>query len=190
MCDNVQNFFWRVMLTVPESCPKIALKCETGMLGMKWRIWTEKILLLMRIRKQSTDTLSRQVYEESRARGWPGLGEEVTLICNEIGVPDVNTNMVTKAEVKKAVWEHHYTHVKKELGESTKLMDIKDEDFTKVQDYFKDKSVENARMAFKVRCKWCRIFPATSRTSTRGGGSKASCAPTVRRGMSSAKVIV
>ena len=33
------------MLTVPESCPKIALKCEKGFLGMKWRIWTEKILL-------------------------------------------------------------------------------------------------------------------------------------------------
>ena len=172
MCDNVQNFFWRVMLTVPESCPKIALKCETGMLGMKWRIWTEKILLLMRIRKQSTDTLSRQVYEESRARGWPGLGEEVTLICNEIGVPDVNTNMVTKAEVKKAVWEHHYTHVKKELGESTKLMDIKDEDFTKVQDYFKDKSVENARMAFKVRCKMVPDIPCNFKNKYKRRGEQ------------------
>ena len=60
---------------------------------------------------------------------------------------------MTKAAVKKVVWDHHYTHVKKELSESTKLMDIKDEDFTHVQDYFKDKSVENARMAFKVRCK-------------------------------------
>ena len=36
MCDDLQNFFWRVMLTVPESCPKIALRSETGMLGMKW----------------------------------------------------------------------------------------------------------------------------------------------------------
>ena len=49
MCDNLQNYFWRVMLTVPESCPKIALRCETGMVGMKWRIWTAKIRLLIRI---------------------------------------------------------------------------------------------------------------------------------------------
>ena len=22
LCDNIQNFYWRVMMTVPESCPK------------------------------------------------------------------------------------------------------------------------------------------------------------------------
>ena len=51
MCDSLQNYFWRVMLTVPESCPKIALRCETGMMGMKWRIWREKIMLMIRILK-------------------------------------------------------------------------------------------------------------------------------------------
>ena len=24
LCDDLQNFFWRVMLCVPESCPKVA----------------------------------------------------------------------------------------------------------------------------------------------------------------------
>ena len=33
MFDSLQNYSWRVMLTVPESCPKIALRCETGMMG-------------------------------------------------------------------------------------------------------------------------------------------------------------
>ena len=33
MCDRLTFFFLRVMLTVPESCPKIALQCETGMMG-------------------------------------------------------------------------------------------------------------------------------------------------------------
>ena len=36
-CDGVQNCFWRLMLEVSESCPKIALRSETKMLGMKWR---------------------------------------------------------------------------------------------------------------------------------------------------------
>ena len=40
-----------VILMVPESCPKVALRCETKMIGMKWRIWQEKILLLLRIKK-------------------------------------------------------------------------------------------------------------------------------------------
>ena len=52
LCDNLQNYFWRVMLTVPESCPKIALLSKTGMLGMKWRIWLEKLLMLLRIKGQ------------------------------------------------------------------------------------------------------------------------------------------
>ena len=34
LCDDLQNFFWRVMLCVPESCPKVALCCGTGMIGM------------------------------------------------------------------------------------------------------------------------------------------------------------
>ena len=52
LCDNLQNFFWRVMFSVPESCPKIALRSETGMLGMKWRIWQQKIMLLRRIKNR------------------------------------------------------------------------------------------------------------------------------------------
>ena len=53
-------------MSMPESCPKIALRCETGMIGMKWRIWEAKLMLLKRIQMQNMDTLSRQVYEESK----------------------------------------------------------------------------------------------------------------------------
>ena len=42
---------------------------------------------------------------------------------------------------------------------SKKLEDIKEEDFSEVQEYFKDKSVDNARMAFKVRCKMVEDIP-------------------------------
>ena len=71
-----KNFFWRVMVTVPESCPKIALRSETSMLGMKWRVWREKIMLLVRIKMHDESVLARQVYEESKARGCPALGDE------------------------------------------------------------------------------------------------------------------
>ena len=138
-------------MSVPESCPKIALRCETGMIGMKWRIWEAKLMLLKRIKMQNMDTLSRQVYEESKKKGWPGLGEEVTKICNNISIPDLNSNVVSKEEIKDAIWNHHYLDIKEELSKSKKLCDIKDEDFTKVQSYFDGKSVESTRMAFQVR---------------------------------------
>ena len=85
MCDNLQNFFWRVMLAVPESCPKIALRCETGMMGIKWRIWKAKIMLLMRIRKQEKSSLATQVFEEMdqghciRCPAWAELRKDLDL---------------------------------------------------------------------------------------------------------------
>ena len=104
--------------------------------------------------------MSRQVYEESRTRGWPGLGEEVTDICKEIGIPDVNREVVSKSVIKEAIWKHQYADIKKELSTSKKLKDIKDDDFSEVQEYFKGKSVENTRMAFKVRCQMVADIPA------------------------------
>ena len=68
-------------MKVPESCPKVALKSETNMLGMKWRIWEMKIFLLIRIKNHEEDTLCREVYEQCRIFGWPGLGPEVRDIC-------------------------------------------------------------------------------------------------------------
>ena len=37
--DNFKNFYWRVILKVLESCPKLALRCEPRMISMKWRVW-------------------------------------------------------------------------------------------------------------------------------------------------------
>ena len=147
------------MLTVPESCPKIALQCETGMVGMKWRIWKEKLLLLIRIKGQDSSSLSKQVYEESLVKGWPGLGEEVAVICKEIGIADINKEVVTKEALSDAIHNHHYCDIKKELEKSKKLKDIKHEDFSKVQEYFGAKSVGTARMAFKVRSKMVSEIP-------------------------------
>ena len=117
-------------------------------------------MLVIRIQGKDCSSLSRQVYEESRERGWPGLGEEVTDICREIGIPDVNIECVTKKTIKNAIWKHHSMDFKMELSESKKLKDIKEDDFSKVQDYFHGKSVANTRMAFKIRTQMVSEIPA------------------------------
>ena len=151
LCDDLQNFFWRVILTVPESCPKVALRCETNMLGMKWRIWQEKLLLILRIKNHGNETLCKQVYEEGKKNGWPGLGQDAEKICRMLEIPDVNYSDISKQDVRKAIFEHHRKDMIEEVRSKTKLDDIKEEDFKEVQSYFNDKSVENARMAFKIR---------------------------------------
>ena len=138
---------------------KVALRCETGMIGMKWRIWQEKILLLIRIKSHGLDTLCRQVYEEGVRHDWPGLGQEVTKICDEIGIADVNNSMVAKSEIKKAIINHHYEEMTIEVKKKTKLEHIKNEDLRKVQKYFEEKSVENTWMAFKIRTQMVPEIP-------------------------------
>ena len=43
---------------------------------------------------------------------WPGLWREVTEICNEIGIPDVNDEVVSKTDIKTAIVNHHMNDMK------------------------------------------------------------------------------
>ena len=40
-------------------------------------------MLLLRNKSQDPSSLARQIYEEGKSRGGPGLGKEVTQICSE-----------------------------------------------------------------------------------------------------------
>ena len=173
LCDKAQHFYWRVMLAVPESCPKIALRSETGMIGMKWRIWEAKLSLLIRIKRHETDVLCRQVYEQGRANGWPGLGMEVSQICQEIGIEDINDFYISKLEIRDALHNHHYKDVKEELGKSVKLEGIRHEDFSSVQKYFSDKSIESTRLAFRIRCLMVKDIPGNFKEKYKKKGGDA-----------------
>ena len=175
LCDQLQNFFWRVVLKVPESCPKVALRCETGMLGMKWRVWEMKIFLLMRIRNHSEDTLCRQIYEEGKSKGWPGLGQEVKEICEIINIPDVNEVSLPKTVIKKAVFDHHHTEMKAEVMSMKKLDQIKNDDLIQVQGYFENKSIENARMSFKLRSQMLENIPGNFKNKFKKDEEKLKC---------------
>ena len=159
-------------MTVPESCPKIALISETRMVRMKWRIWQEKILLLLRIQNHEPETLCRQVYEEGRKRSWPGLAREVSDICEKIGIPDVNKVMVPKAEIKKAIFEDHYRDMIEEVKSKSKLDPIKDEDFTELQEYINEKSIANSRMSFKIRSQMVSDIPGNFKNRYRKRGTE------------------
>ena len=89
------------------------------------------------------------------------MGSEVTDICKDLNIPDANDNNLKKEEVKRAVFDHHYMDMKNEMKEkSKKLKEICEEDFREVQEYFNHKSVENVRMAFRVRCNMVDDIPA------------------------------
>ena len=53
--------------------------------------------------------------------------------------------------------------MKNTISTKSKLDAIKDDDFQEVQPYFKDKSVEKARMAFKIRTQMLTEIPGNAK---------------------------
>ena len=71
--DSIQDLFGRVLLQVPQSSPRLATRAALGLTGMQWRLWEEKVLLLLAIKQQDDDCLAKQVLQEQARMGWPGL---------------------------------------------------------------------------------------------------------------------
>ena len=61
--DGIQDLFGRVLLQVPLSSPRLATRAALGLTGMKWRVWEEKVLLLLAIKQQEDDCLAKQVLQ-------------------------------------------------------------------------------------------------------------------------------
>ena len=96
-------------------------------------------------------------------------------ICTAIDIPDVNEQDVPKKEIQKAIFNHHYREMKKEINRMKKLEPIKDEDFTEVQNYFLDKSIENGRMSFKIRSQMLENIPGNFKNKFRLEKEKLKC---------------
>ena len=100
-CNQIQNFYWRVVCNVPESCPKLALLCETFNVDMKYRIMNQKCQLLLQIKGLDKEALARQIYQHAEDTSSPGLGQEVRDICRLIQIPDLNKHNIEKQQSRQ-----------------------------------------------------------------------------------------
>ena len=94
---------------------------------------------------------SRQVLEEQQANQWPGLSSEVTSICEEIDIPDINYNDIPADHIKKAILKHHDEQMIDEVSNLKKMKKHRNDDFSQPQNYMLGKVVTNCRMAFRIR---------------------------------------
>jgi hypothetical protein len=67
-------------------------------------------------------------------------------------------------DIIEAISENHYKDMMEIIKSKSKLDAINGEDFRKVQDYFHDKSVENSRMAFRIRTEMVKEIPGNFKT--------------------------
>ena len=106
-----------------ESC--FEYRAETKMMGLRHRIWQMKISLLKRIKKQGAHSLSGQILQEQRDKNWPGLAREVSEICEELSIPDINIHDIPDSQIKKAVYNHHYNKMIDDITNSKKSTKMK-----------------------------------------------------------------
>ena len=63
LCEDLQEEFWRVMMQVSKSSPKVMLTAETSSIRMKERIWQMKLLTARNIMRNK-ESLAYQIYRE------------------------------------------------------------------------------------------------------------------------------
>ena len=85
--------------------------------------------------------------------GWPGLSQEVKQICKAIGIDNINEKEVEIKEIKEAIFYHNYKEMKEKMMDLKKLENVRNGNFTKEQEYMSDKSIETARLTYRVRTK-------------------------------------
>ena len=123
MLDSFQDAFGKVLLSLPSSGQGASPRAALGLVGMKWRVWEAKILLLQAIRRQEDGGLAKEVLEEQMRMSWPGLASEVAQICKKIQLPDASIKDIDKDDIKKAIKYDHMKSVKLDLkGNKLKLM--------------------------------------------------------------------
>jgi hypothetical protein len=149
--EDLQEQFIRLMLEVPVSTPKAALRAETGMLSMKHRVWLAKLSMVLHLRKSKSLGLAKQIYPEQVTQGWAGLAAETRTICAALGIGDVNTKEVSKNDIIKAVKLHDGGEIREKMERYDKLDKIKVDDPTVAKRYMETKAIRDCRMIFRIR---------------------------------------
>ena len=119
---------------------------------MLHRIWTEQICLVSKLlHKSDKGSYCRQILEEQTYMGWDGLAKEADEACRKVGLPDVRRVEIPRGQVKEAVLYFSVAEVKQEMNSTKykKLEKIKYLDGRQMQQYMKDKSLEDSRLEFR-----------------------------------------
>ena len=174
--DNLQHEMIRVILRIPSSTPLPALRGATGLMGMEWRIWKEKLLLIHSIKKTKDSCLANQILEEQIALGFPGPAEEATEICRIVGLPDICTEEVGIRDIKSGIHNHHLKMLEKEMQSLKKCNMLISTDLKKPQPYLTNSCLEETRMSFRLQCQMLDI-PGDMKTKYKGRTECQDCLP-------------
>ena len=136
-----------MVYSCPPSTPIPALRALAGVWDMETKVALEKVCLVTTtLHDREENNYAREILEEEIFQGWQGITKEVQDICKVMGLPDATKVRVGRKEAKEAMSLHNISIIKKEMEGKSKCDQIYNKDFRKIQDFMKQKSLENARI--------------------------------------------
>ena len=152
--NSIQNWFLRLVLQVGPGAPLAALLWDARMLDMKLRVWREKLMLMLHIRRLNDNALAKQIYKEQKEKSWPGLAEETENICKRLQIESVHATLLDVQQFRKQVTEscHRANEqlLRKQAEGKQKVARIVTEAYEK-KEYLRKKKIENVRRQFRAR---------------------------------------
>ena len=162
ICDNsvqtelekIQSYFFKVLLQVPNSCPRPAFAYEADVLQMKYRVYGRILNFLKHVHSHSDSNLSNQVLLEQLANDWPGLSKVGKVIMTELGVTGAFDSEVSKTNFRKTVKDackrRNEESLVNDIQNYKKMKALRDE-VVKGNKYFFQESLNDVRMIFRFR---------------------------------------
>ena len=152
--NSIQNWFLRLVLQVGPGTPATALLWDTGVLDMELRVWIEKLMLMLHIRRLDEQTLANKIYQEQRKNKWPGLADETEKICTWLEVQCVHATELDVQSYRDLITQvchkKNEQRLRKKANTSEKVTRIKSEVYGKKK-YLEKKRIENVRIQFRAR---------------------------------------
>ena len=84
--NKIQNWFVRLVFQLGPGEPLAGLLWDACLLYMGFRVWVQKIMLMLHVRRLDENTLAHRMYKEQKENAWPGLAEETQRISQELEV--------------------------------------------------------------------------------------------------------
>ena len=152
IAEQLQLDFLRLLFKVPKSCPRAALRSESGLISVKFQIIIAKLSLLFHVRNMEDSTLAKKIYNQQLLYGWPGPIREGVKLCEELGIPDLTKIKASEREfkimVKEACRLKDEQELKLNIHSKEKLQCLKEDD-CKQKDYITNMSLSEVRILFR-----------------------------------------
>ena len=160
--EELQNTFYRMLLSVPKSTPVPSLAWDMGAWKMKYRVIMKKLLFLHHLKRLDDSTLANQVLMVQYRLQLPGLVAECMQYIQTYKLPNIMKVEMSESEwkthVKSCIRDANAKELKTEMSKYRKLDDSEmlNETFER-KPYLRQLNLESARTKFKFRTKMTRF---------------------------------